>query len=241
MGKGKMTIDNTKENSSMTSENLKNFFKANKPKIVSIGLAIHREWSHESQDCLFQNIDNAKNWRIHQLLKLYEESLIQRARNHLVKEFLASPAEYLFFVDDDICLIDNDAIDRLVAADKDIIGAVCVTKKPPHNPCFKTIDGKFPEDIRKLTKPLYVNWVGCGAMLIKRHVLQKLVDKYKYAFDCPVINGEYLSEDWGFCHHAKMEGFEVWVEPTIRNGHIGKYLFSIDDYYNFNNFNKGAK
>ena len=53
---------------------------------------------------------------------LFNESLITRARNYLVDEFLRSPYTHLMFIDSDIHFNPNDVL-TLAALDKDIIGA----------------------------------------------------------------------------------------------------------------------
>ena len=53
---------------------------------------------------------------------LFNESLITRARNYLVDEFLRSDSTHLLFIDSDIHYSPQDVI-ALLALDKDIIGA----------------------------------------------------------------------------------------------------------------------
>ena len=53
---------------------------------------------------------------------LFNESLITRARNYLVDEFLRSPYTHLMFIDSDIHFNPNDVL-TLAALDKEIIGA----------------------------------------------------------------------------------------------------------------------
>ncbi len=52
---------------------------------------------------------------------LFNESLITRARNYLVDEFLRSGFTHLLFIDSDINFDPNDVI-ALIALDKDVIG-----------------------------------------------------------------------------------------------------------------------
>jgi len=52
---------------------------------------------------------------------LFNESLITRARNYLVDEFLRSGFTHLLFIDSDIAYDPNDVM-ALIALDKDVIG-----------------------------------------------------------------------------------------------------------------------
>ena len=58
-------------------------------------------------------------WNGHKVFYLFNESLITRARNYLVDEFLRSPYTHLMFIDSDIHFNPNDV---LTLVDKDIIG-----------------------------------------------------------------------------------------------------------------------
>jgi len=203
-----------------------------KPKIF-IGLPIHRYWAHESNDYFNQCLDYAQNWDLHTLFKLYEESLIQRARNTILEKFLESNADFLFFLDDDIVLIEPNSIDLLVAADKDIIGAPCVCKKPPYRPNFFPFQEQYP-DLRGHKDPFKIKYLGTSCMLIKREVAQRVKKHFKYPFDCfENKDGIYLSEDWAFCDRAYRLGYECFVHPLIPAGHLGIYAFSMSDYYAF--------
>jgi hypothetical protein len=44
----------------------------------------------------------------------------------------------------------------------------------------------------------------------------------------PILkDGEYLGEDFAFCHRAREEaGFEIFLDPSIRLAHIGRYSYS---------------
>ena len=76
--------------------------------------------------------------------ELLGESLICRARNILLHQFLRTSADYLFFLDSDILFFpkeENDClIANLLAHGKDIVGGVYPIKIPPHKPAFRTLD-----------------------------------------------------------------------------------------------------
>jgi hypothetical protein len=179
------------------------------------------------------------------------ESLISRARNHLVAKFLEnSAATRLMFIDSDIGF-DPEHIFKLILHDKDLVGGLYPKKTlPPDfvvncNPeCvdekgqIKVIDGMIP-----------VSRLGTGFMLIKREVFNKMMVAYpqtkftnnigldpKYnpfcyaLFDCAISPDtmEYLSEDWLFCARARAIGIEIFADPTIRLNHNGTFCFPGD-------------
>jgi glycosyltransferase involved in cell wall biosynthesis len=204
-----------------------------KKKTVFVGIPIHRSWSHESQTYFEKNLQAARSYEVVTLFKMYEESLIQRARNNIMRNFLEkSRADYFFFIDDDIVPMNPDAIDQLVEADKDIIAGVYIMKKPPYKPTFYPLNGEPLPDIRKLSEPFQVDYVATGFTLYRRNVCRAMFDNTPYPFDCfdvPKIG--YLSEDWAFCHRAKALGFKCWIHPKPQLAHLGIYAYSLSDYY----------
>lgn len=128
---------------------------------------------------------------------LFNESLITRARNYLVDEFLRSDCTHLLFIDSDIHYNPQDVI-ALLALDKDVIGgpypkksinwgnvANAARNHPDLNPgdlegvvgeyVFNVVSGtsKFT-----VTDPLEVLEIGTGFMLIKRDVFTKVAEAY---------------------------------------------------------------
>jgi len=71
--------------------------------------------------------------------------------------------------------------------------------------------------------------------MIKREVIEKLIKdnpQWNYwdnktertlsaIFDFAVKDNSYVGEDYLFCDRAREAGFQVWVDPTIKLGHMG--------------------
>jgi hypothetical protein len=128
---------------------------------------------------------------------LFNESLITRARNYLVDEFLRSDFTHLLFIDSDICFDPQDVL-ALIALDKDVIGApypkksinwrniaLALTKNPTMNAGeLDTLTGDYvfnPVPGTKsfrVTEPLEVMEIGTGYMLVKRQVFDKFKEAY---------------------------------------------------------------
>lgn len=125
----------------------------------------------------------------------YNEALIQRARNHLVTQFLKIPtATHLLFVDADISFRVEDYV-RMIAADKDIIVGSYTKKQIRWDSVLRAaqagadrldlyasdhvidlIEGQQIEDINQ---PVKIEHGGTGFMLIKRSVFEKLAKNTK--------------------------------------------------------------
>ena len=128
---------------------------------------------------------------------LFNESLITRARNYLVDEFLRSDCTHMLFIDSDIHYNPQDVV-ALLALDKDVIGgpypkkainwnnvATAARKHPDINPgelenlvgdyVFNVVHGTNQFSV---TEPLEVLEIGTGFMMIKREVFKKMEDAY---------------------------------------------------------------
>ena len=85
--------------------------------------------------------------------------------------------------------------------------------------------------------------IATGFMMIKKNVISKLIEYYgsnkKYVddiesctkaekeflysfFDCEIVNGHYLSEDYYFCHLWSKIGGKIYANLKIQLTHIGK-------------------
>ncbi|NBP16962.1 hypothetical protein EBU95_21710, partial [bacterium] len=131
---------------------------------------------------------------------LFNESLITRARNYLVDEFIhRSDCTHMLFLDADIHFNPNDVI-ALLALDRDIIGGPypkkaikwkAVKKAMERNPqidasnlskvtgdyVFNAVKGT---DKFSVTEPLEVLEIGTGFMMIKREVFPKFEAAYPH-------------------------------------------------------------
>jgi len=129
---------------------------------------------------------------------LFNESLITRARNYLVDEFLnRSDCTHMLFIDSDLNFNPQDVV-ALLALDKDISGGpypkkaikwksvkTAIMKNPNLEPqmlervvgdyVFNPVKGTAQFNI---TEPLEVLEIGTGFMMIKREVFKKYEEAY---------------------------------------------------------------
>jgi hypothetical protein len=128
---------------------------------------------------------------------LFNESLITRARNYLVDEFLRTDYTHMMFIDSDIHFSPKDIL-ALLALDKDIIGgpypkksinwgnvAHAARNHPDMDPgALQELVGEYVFNVVKgtqsfqVSEPLEVMEIGTGHMLIKRNVFEKMAAEY---------------------------------------------------------------
>jgi len=124
---------------------------------------------------------------------VFNESLIQRARNSLAHAFLATDATHLLFIDADL-RFDANGVYRMLEADKDMICGIYPKKEINwHMVKIAVEKGIPPEELKHYTGSWVINlanysgsqtvnvnepfeiWAGgTGMMLIKRKVFDKL-------------------------------------------------------------------
>lgn len=200
------------------------------------------------------------------------ESLVTRARNELVNTFMKSNATHLMFIDADIQFNAKDVI-RMILADVDVIAGSYPLKtidwqmiaesakkgqteleeikrsainyvvnihKPDSEMVGKTVD------VTVTNGRLEVYDAGTGFMLIKRHVIEQMIEAYpetmyysdkdmtdtlenrkRYALFDTMIDSEqrYLSEDYTFCRRWQALGGKIHLDVGTILNHVGTMTF----------------
>ena len=181
-----------------------------------------------------------KDIHVHAIYTSYD-SLVQRARNSLVKLALDGGYDDLFFIDSDVEW-ETEWFFNLLDRPEPIVGGALVKKTDKEGYTIKLIDKelKYSQD----KKIIEVDGVGTGFLKVSRFALEKLWDAsdvyqsegetHRMVFDIKVENGDLISEDFVLCNKWKNLGYKVWADPTITCNHIGIKKFK----GNFKNFIK---
>ena len=203
------------------------------------------------------------------------ESLVTRARNELVHAFLQNTkATHMMFIDADI-KFDPKSIVRMLLADQDVVvGAYplktlnweSVVEKSRYDYSEFTAQSAAVEaamyvinvhkpdpemvgkqvDVQVKNGLLEVYDAGTGFMLMKRHVLEKMIENYpdtmyysdkdmteelekrkRFALFDTMIDSDkrYLSEDYTFCRRWQELGGKIYLDVNTTLSHIGSYTF----------------
>jgi len=174
---------------------------------------------------------------------IFNESLITRARNYLVDEFLRSGCTHLLFIDADIQFNPQDAF-ALLALDREIIGGPYPKKsinwnnivnavkknvdKPEFNPRdLDQITGDFvfnpvPGTTSfKVTEPVEVMEIGTGYMLIAREVFEKYAEEYPHLNYKPDHIGQDNFDGSRYIHAY----FDTVIDPQSHRYLSEDYMF----------------
>lgn len=181
-----------------------------------------------------------KDIHVHAIYTSYD-SLVQRARNSLVKLALDGGYDDLFFIDSDVEW-ETEWFFNLLDRPEPIVGGALIKKTDKEGYTIKLTDKnlKYSQD----KKIIEVDGVGTGFLKVSRFALEKLwemSDEYesegeshRMIFDIKVENGDLISEDYVLCNKWKKLGYKVWVDPNITCNHVGIKKFK----GNFKNFIK---
>ncbi len=165
---------------------------------------------------------------------------IENARNKLCKSFLASAAENMIFVDNDLSFDDQSML-KLLKRPVEIIGGAYPYRDPKKKayPCQIMLDA----DNVPIGDPRFgivkAHFVPTGLLRISRSALEKMKDErwkdsdeiYRffrqgmYLWDTTEEDKKdqrWYGEDVFFCLDANRKGVQVWLEPRIAFEHFGK-------------------
>jgi hypothetical protein len=165
---------------------------------------------------------------------LFNESLITRARNYLVDEFLRTDYTHMMFIDSDIHFDPNDVV-ALLALDKDVIGgpypkksinwgnvAETARRNPDLNPKeLENLVGEYVFNVVKgtqqfqVSEPLQVMEIGTGHMMINRRVFEKLAEAFP--------NIRYKPDHVGQAHFDGSRYIHAYFDTVIdtKDSYIG--------------------
>jgi len=172
---------------------------------------------------LMQNIDS-QGFSV-SLNMLGRDSLITRARNTLVSQFMTMPeATHLMFIDSDITF-EPELVQRMLEFDQDVVGGMYPAKalnwNPPEKICVReppqtaTLQyvGKFCEGKELERRGAFATGVysGTGFLMIKRRCIEDMIAAYP---DCAYTSDHvYTSIETDRKYYAL---FECRIDPATR-------------------------
>ena len=174
-------------------------------------------------------------------------AVVHHARNLIVSDILKlyPQATHLFFTDDDQTF-KEDILERMLAADKDILVCNIHRRYPPYIP---VVSREMDDD--DLFHPVYVRPSrggleqvtsgGTGVCLIKMDVFKKVPFPWFQSeyIQAPegrenepgLINGHlFVSEDNRFFLMARHHGYKIWCDFSIEVGHLAEHEVTWRDH-----------
>jgi hypothetical protein len=233
------------------------------PKIVTIGTPAYGGQvtsGFATELAASVSLFQSYNMELHCIL-LTGHSVIQMARNRVLREFLKTDSEMLVWIDSDISWNPMDLL-KLCLHDEEVVGATYRKKVATTTEFTVQLKrGNLDPDKRGL---LEVDRIGTGFLRVTRKALEDLTkdcnhldlhnkanethtiggsgkyqdsqtDYIHNVFEVGIYKGEFLSEDFIFCEKLKEKGYKIMMDTKIDLGHEGPYTFrgSISHFLNY--------
>jgi hypothetical protein len=150
-------------------------------------------------------------------------SILPKARNEIVRRFLASGFDKLLFIDSDMVWDALDAV-KLLRLDEDVAAIAYRTKQ-------ETVKYNCVLNGETKGELMGADAVGTGFLSLSRKCLERMVEAHPETayedgglihalFDFEIHGGRYWGEDYTFCRKWKALGGGIWLLPADI-GHIG--------------------
>lgn len=179
---------------------------------------------------------------------VYPEQLVKRifhdyARNEIVREFLATDCDVLWFIDSDVTP-HSDVLDKFIKyyEEWDLAGApYAVFMRPTGYEGPQVVytvyngagaDGKGLKPAEVPTAGTgFVDGLATGCILVKRHIFEKLQEPwFEFKFD-PKTRQLVEGEDLGFCKKVNELGYRFFVDFSKPCHHVKSVdLFEVNNY-----------
>ena len=198
---------------------------------ITLAICTNREVKPKTVSSLLEMVAHSKeiDWHILVASRGYT---VAENRNYCAVQAQKNGSDYLLFIDDDMTF-PKDTLERLLGANKEVVGVNSYSRVLPLSPTTGLMDkdGKYmhpdyhmPYEMKIPDELFKAYFVGCGVCLIDMKVFEK-IKKPWFTFKAHKNGGIIHGEDGWFCEQVKKAGMDVWCDGTIPIFHIGEYLY----------------
>lgn len=159
-------------------------------------------------------------------------TLLDDARRFMTLRALAVPeVTHTMWVDADMTFA-PDAVRRLLAHDLPIVGGLCFERRPPYAPTLWRDGAQLRDYSDGLVE---VDSTGGAFLLVKREVYEHIGEEFEatgwwLSSATHGLPGERRAGDECFLARAKMCGYKVFVDTTVKTGHVASVVVDEDFY-----------
>lgn len=161
-------------------------------------------------------------------LKIYTECFytynVAQTRNMMMDYAIKYGYDYVLTIDGDM-VIPPDTLSKLYSHNVDVVGGL-YRQRSGDIPEFYISGKRGTKDIAYEPRLLEVDGIGMGCALIKTSVAKAVGYPY-FVYEDTQAYGKTLSEDYNFCYKAKGKGFGIYLDTSIRCGHLSEQILEI--------------
>ncbi len=184
-----------------------------------IALPVYNSIEPEFDICLRKLENNLRDNDIDYTVDIKTGTLVYAARDKLAVKAKQEQYTHVLWLDSDM-IFNEEVVDDLLFCGKSFVTGIYHGRRPPHVSCiFKGLHpverfcyGSYPAETFKIAG------CGFGCVLMETGVLRAVWDKYTTCF----LPTAELGEDLAFCDRVASCGIEMYCEPSVRLGHIGR-------------------
>ena len=162
-------------------------------------------------------------------LKIEAGTLVYFARENLARYAIANRFTHVLWLDSDM-VFSEEIVEDLQFSGQDFVTGIAHSRRPPFSSCLFTeifpgvekFKGEYPRNTFKVAA------CGMACVLMRVEVLDKVREKFGTMFQ-PMMDPITYGEDVAFCWRAQQCGFDIWAEPTVRVGHVGRRIIWPED------------
>lgn len=167
-------------------------------------------------------------------------------REKLVRRFLDTDNQFFLFIDSDIVSTAKDVL-ALLSADVDVVSGLYSYRTPVKEGttkhCFRDLNAEPINTEEGAPELQECAFVPTGMLLVRRNVFTQLYTKHEFIFDQGFKDTEYCQmlwnndgdelmmrfegEDIHFCKIWREMGGKLFVNTSVRLGHIGEYQYTV--------------
>jgi GT2 family glycosyltransferase len=136
---------------------------------------------------------------------------LAHARNFLAQNF---KGDHLWLMDDDH-YFKPDVLRRLLAHGRELVGPLCLGRRPPFRPCPRVADTPISPGQPGLVE---VDELGGAGLLIRRSVFETV--EWPWFAHGPTQDGGHVSDDAYFTRKARDAGIPLLVDTSVTLAHM---------------------
>lgn len=197
---------------------------------ITIAVVTNRQVQPKTLQSLLELVHHSKH-DLHFVVAT-EGYTTAQGRIYCVVQAQKNESDWILYVDDDM-ILEKDALDRLLAHKKEIVGVNAYSRALP----LSSTVGLMDKDGKYLEPEKHTEWemripeglfecfsIGTGVLLIDMKVFNAIAKPW-FKFDMHEEGYMKQGEDSWFCTEAKKKGYKIYCDPTLKIGHIGSYIY----------------
>jgi len=167
-------------------------------------------------------------WRPNGTTSSYGQSVSIPENMNTIIRGMPPESKWLWIQSDDQ-IWNDDALRRLLDRQVDVVVPLIIRRGPPFVPVINKTRNRqrsyqvFPYAEIPTSGLLNVHSAGTGGMLIRRHVIDQIIEMQGHDRVFEVEKGDKLSEDYVLCGKIRKAGFDIWCDTEVTMGHQGRF------------------